>query len=41
MKYNGQAKTAAEWAEAYNIPYKKFHARIQRGWSVARSLEVE
>mgnify|MGYP001771151571 CR=1 FL=1 len=39
LKYNGQSKTIAEWAEEVGIAYDTLWARIQvYGWSVEKAL---
>lgn len=38
LEYNDKKQCASEMAEEYNIPYKIFHARIQRGWPIKKAL---
>lgn len=38
IEINGETKTASEWAEAHNIPYKTFMSRLARGWEGKKLL---
>jgi hypothetical protein len=40
IEFDGYRMCASSWAKKYNIPYKNFHARIQRGWSMERALGI-
>ena len=36
--YQGETLTIAEWAKRYNMNYKKLWKRLERGWSIDKSL---
>lgn len=36
--FNKQAKTLAEWSQFLNIKYSTIHSRLNRGWSINKSL---
>jgi hypothetical protein len=38
LEYNGEALCMAEWAERLGVRPQRIHARLKRGWSVARAL---
>ncbi len=38
LTHNGVTLCATAWAERAGIPYKTFHYRIQRGWSVEKAI---
>ena len=38
LQYNGELRTVTEWSKAYSIGKTTLLARINRGWSVERSL---
>lgn len=40
LKYKGEEKTMAEWAEKMNIPYGTLKYRIYNGWSIEKALET-
>jgi hypothetical protein len=37
---NGERKSIGEWANITGIPYKRIHARLQRGWSADRAVNT-
>jgi hypothetical protein len=38
ITYQGQSRSAAEWAEIYNLPPKLLRYRLSKGWNVDRAL---
>lgn len=36
--YNGETKNISQWAEQYNIPYKRLWKRLTNGWDIERAL---
>lgn len=40
LSYKGQVRTLIEWSEITEIKYTTLHQRLQRGWSVAKTLET-
>lgn len=38
LTHNGIKKPLLEWAEEYDIPYRRLKFRIQQGWSVEKAL---
>ncbi len=38
VEYRGIKKHVTQWADEYNIPYKRLKLRIKRGWPVERAL---
>ena len=38
LTYNGETHTIAEWARLTDIPYDRIRHRLNRGWSVERTL---
>lgn len=38
--YKNEKKTIAEWSELTNISYSNIIARLNRGWSVEKTLEI-
>lgn len=39
IAYNGETKTAAQWAREYGIEPHLFNTRIRRGWSFERACK--
>lgn len=38
VTWNGQTLCVAEWAEKLNVPVKRIHSRLRRGWPAERVL---
>lgn len=38
LEYNGERLPIGAWSEKTGIPYKRIHARLSRGWTIAKAL---
>lgn len=38
VRFNGETKSLAEWADVIRVPYKTLWARLKAGWTVARAF---
>jgi hypothetical protein len=41
FEYNGETHTLREWSQITGIPFTRLKGRIQRGWSIERTLTTE
>lgn len=40
ISYKGETKTLAQWCNELEIPYKRTHLRLRRGWDVERAFNT-
>jgi hypothetical protein len=40
IEFNGQSKTKAEWAEELGVTYATINIRLNRGWSLEKTLST-
>ena len=41
LTYKGETKTVSQWAKEYNIIPQTLYSRLNRGWSIAKSIGAE
>lgn len=41
ITYNGETKTITDWARTTNIDYRALSRRLQRGWSIEKTLTTK